>query len=252
MVTHVAVTRSLSALRLEVARPHGLALAGVAVLTGVVVPLSSWLLRSAWPTAALPLLVLAAGWLWRLERRERQAELELAEARANQATVLDELTACANDTGLRLLAGNLLESARRRGDALYASVVDVDQLGRVNSALGWATGDEVLVAVAEAVRASTRGTDVLARGSDDEFVVVGPGCGVSSGELERRVRAFLVEAPPAPLTVWPCRVTVGQAVLEPWDGADLAELVGRAYQDLSLRSALRSPSAPEPPLPAAS
>lgn len=220
----------------------------VAVLAGVVVPAASFAWGSPWPTVALPVLVAAAAWCGRRAVHQARGAVEQAQRQVESIAVHDELTGCANDAGLRLFGTHLVHAAQRRGDALHACVVDVKDLGRVNDLLGRAAGDEVLVAVADAVRSCTRGTDVVARGHSDEFVVVGPGTGVHAGELERRVRAHLVETPPAPLEVWPCRVTVGQAVLEPWDDGDLDGVVTRAYQDLQLRAAMRAPSAPEPPL----
>ena len=182
-------------------------------------------------------------------RRQRAThDRALAESRTRQdaVTVRDDLTGCSNHAGLLLVGDHMLQSVRRRGEAMYALVVDIDGLGRVNQRLGREAGDEVLVSVAEALRASTRGTDVVARGHADDFAVVGPGAGLGPGEIERRVRAHLVESPPAPLDVWSCRVTAGLAVMEPWDSGGIDDLVRRAREDLSLRASLRAPSAPEP------
>jgi len=217
----------------------------LAALVGVVVPAAAWAIDSMWPLALLPLAAGYATWLWWRERRAAAARLDNAFELADSVRLHDELTGCINDTGLRIFAGHLLHAAQRRGDAIHAFVVDVDQLRRVNDRLGWETGDEVLLAVAEAVRGSTRGTDLIARGHADEFLVVGPGCGVHPGEMERRVRAYLIEEPPVPTEVWACRVTVGLGGLEPWDSGDGEDVVTRAYQDLQLRAAARAPSAPE-------
>jgi diguanylate cyclase (GGDEF)-like protein len=219
----------------------------LAALVGVVASLvagasgaaAPWLLGA---TAAAGLL----GWWGDRRHALLGSRLEQACRRQDAVSMHDDLTGCANHAGLLLLGDHLLHGVRRRGEAMHALVVDVDGLGRVNERLGRPAGDEVLVAVADALRAGTRGTDVVARGPQDEFAVLGPGAGVSPGELERRVRAHLVESPPAPLDVWPCRVTAGLAVLEPWDGGDVTDLLGKAREDLSLRSSLRAPSAPEP------
>lgn len=181
-------------------------------------------------------------------RRYSRLEERLAEARTRHdaISVHDDLTGCRNQAGLLLFGDHLLQGVRRGGEAMHALVVHIDGLGRVTDRLGRGAGDEVLVAVADALRAGTRGTDVVARGPQDDFAVLGPGVGVSPGELERRIRVHLVETPPVPLDVWPCRVTAGLAVLEPWDGGDVTDLLARAHEDLSLRASLRAPSAPEP------
>lgn len=193
-------------------------------------------------------LLAASGLGARGSVQRRRLERQLADAHSKQdaTSVHDDLTGCSNHAGLLLFGDHLLQGVRRRGEAMHALVVDVDGLARVGERLGRGASDEILVAVAEALRAGTRGTDVVARGTSEGFAVLGPGAGVSAGELERRVRAHLVESPPAPLDVWPCRVTAGLAVLEPWDGGDVTDLLRKAKQDLSLRASLRAPSAPEP------
>lgn len=221
------------------------------VLAAVAVPVAAVVTGSAWPTASLPMLVAVAGWSWLHVRAVASKTVALAKARADYVAVTDELTGCSNDAGLRMLGRQLLATGRRRGDALHAFVVDVAQLARVNELAGRGRGDEVLLAVAEAVRAGTRDTDIVARGCSDEFVVLGPGVGVHPGEMERRVRAHVIESPPVALDVWPCRVTVGHAILEPWDSSDFEDVIRRAYQDAQLRAAMRAPSAPEPPMAAA-
>lgn len=181
-------------------------------------------------------------------RRHSALAARLVEARTRHDAISlhDDLTGCCNHAGLRLFGDHLLQGVRRRGEAMHALVVHVDGLDRVHDRLGRGAGDEVLVAVADALQAGTRGTDVVARDERGGFAVLGPGVGVSPGELERRIRAHLVESPPVPLDVWPCRVTAGLGVLEPWDGGDVTDLLRTAQEDLSLRASLRAPSAPEP------
>ena len=165
--------------------------------------------------------------------------VELARSEAHAAAVRDGLTGVSNRRGLALLGQQILETARRQGDAVHCLFVDVDGLKTVNDQLGHHAGDEVLLAVSDALRGSTRGTDVVARWGSDEFVIIGPGAGTSALEMERRVRSRLIEVPVAPLDVWPARVSAGAAVLEPWDDGTLEELLGRADQEMYLRRSLR-------------
>jgi diguanylate cyclase (GGDEF)-like protein len=230
---------------------HERILWGAALGAAVVVPAASFLLASAWPTLALPPLGTAAAWCVAAHRRRNAAVLAAADYRARTAAVHDELTGCANEAGLRLLGDRLLSDVRRRGDALHALAVEVG-LSRLGHVPDDHAIEDVLVAVGESLRSSSRGSDVVARCGPDEFVVLGAGCGMPPAELERRVRALLMQAPPVPAAVWPCRVTVGKSVLQPWDGGELDDLLGRAEQDLQIRAAMRAPSVPEPPLTATS
>jgi diguanylate cyclase (GGDEF)-like protein len=198
---------------------------------------SDWL---AWATQGLVLGAAAVVTL-AVRRRAVQAADDLRHARghARDATVQDALTGLVNRKGLAMLAEPVLESARRRGDAVYCVFVDVDGLGRVNAERGQRGGDEVLLAVADALTRSTRGTDAVARWGDDEFVVVGPGTGLPPLEIERRVRSRCREAAGVDPAAWQPRISAAGAVLEPWDDGDLDSLLRQAGREMNVRRALR-------------
>ena len=63
----------------------------------------------------------------RIDRTQRQVDQALAFA--EDATVHDPLTGLANRKGLSMLGAQILETARRRGDAVYCMFLDVDGLG---------------------------------------------------------------------------------------------------------------------------
>jgi diguanylate cyclase (GGDEF)-like protein len=177
-------------------------------------------------------------------------DVAVARGRAADAEVRDSLTGVANISGLTLLGGQVIEAARRHGDAVHCLVLDVDGLGAVNHELGRLVGDEVLIGVADSLIGATRAGDVVARWGGDEFVVVGAGSGPSALEVERRVRAGIVEAPPASPSVWPGRVSAGRAVKEPWDDDTLQSLLERAHREMLLRRALRREASAAPYRPA--
>jgi diguanylate cyclase (GGDEF)-like protein len=166
-------------------------------------------------------------------------EVERALEFAHDATVHDPLTDLANRKGLDLLGEQILESARRRGDAVYCVFIDVDGLGRVHGRLGQSGVDEVLLTVADALRRTTRKTDAVARWGDGEFVVFGPGTGLAPQEIERRIRAQCSENTTVDRTVWHARVSAGGAVLEPWDDGSVETLLRAANREMHLRRALR-------------
>jgi diguanylate cyclase (GGDEF)-like protein len=172
-------------------------------------------------------------------RRSNVRDLAQSRSAAEAAAVRDHLTGLANRRGLAMVGGQMVEQARRQGDAVHCIFVDIDGLKKVNDALGHAVGDEVIVAVAEAMRAATRATDVVARWGGDEFCVVGPGPGMPPLELERRVRDTVVLAADVPAEVWPVRVSAGGAMLAPWDSGTLETLLGKADQEMYLRRSLR-------------
>jgi len=185
--------------------------------------------------AVSAVLALAA----RAGRMRALALIDAAEENLLGVEVRDLPTGTLNARGLEIVAVPMIENARRQGGAVSALFIDIDGLGQVNMRLGVAAGDVVLRCVADTIRHCVRSTDVVCRRGGDEFVVVGPGTGMSPLELERRVRTTLTVDPPVDIVVWPPRVTVGSATLVPWDDGDLSALVERSQRDFELRRSLR-------------
>lgn len=193
-----------------------------------------------WPHYAVA-LALSTGLAVVVNQLRRSGVRELADSlgAADAAAVRDHLTGLANRRGLAMVGPQVLEHARRQGDAVHCVFVDIDGLKQVNDALGHSVGDEVIVAVADALRDATRATDIVARWGGDQFCVVGPGPGMATLELERRVRDGVMAHSPVPADIWPGRVSAGGAMLAPWDAGTLETLLGKADQEMYLRRSLR-------------
>ena len=208
-----------------------------------------------WPVGWLiaALTITAMGAVSSVSRRNLAKELSDIGATAEQAAVRDALTGLVNRRGLSLLGQQIVEAARRTGDAVHCVYIDIDQLRHVNELAGRDSGDEVVVAVSDALRSITRGTDIVARWGGDEFCVIGPGPGMSPVELERRLRDRILLSPPVAPDLWDPKVCAGGAMLAPWDSGSLDTLLGKADQEMYLRRALRrggprartSPATPE-------
>ena len=179
----------------------------------------------------------AVGMWW--SRAWQLAEVDVAVRAAGRQAVTDVLTGANNRRGLERAAVPMIEHARRSGEAVHCLFLDVDALRAVNDQAGQAAGDEVLRAVHGALLASIRATDVLARWSGDQFVVLGPGTGTSPLEMERRIRSQVAESPPVPSDVWAGTVSIGSATLVPWDSGNVDTLLARAEEDMQLRRSLR-------------
>lgn len=102
---------------------------------------------------------------------------ELLRERSNELEWLahtDALTGLFNLRYLRQQIDHLLGLQQRYGHPFALLLLDVDGLKRVNDSFGHAAGDELLVGVADAIRAATRSVDVPARIGGDEFCVLAP------------------------------------------------------------------------------
>ena len=118
-----------------------------------------------------------------------------------QLAETDPLTQLANRRHFGVEFGK--ESARRRrdGHAMSMLMLDIDFFKRVNDKWGHASGDHVLVALADVLRANLREVDLAARLGGEEFAVLLPGtslaeASVTAERLRAAVEAIAVE--PAP------------------------------------------------------
>ena len=110
-------------------------------------------------------------------------------SRLNLLAATDPLTGLAN----RRLTLQLLDQLARDCRLDFAPVVmlcDLDHFKQINDGWGHAMGDQVLVAVASALRASTRDADTVARWGGEEFLIVLPATrDLDATELAERLRA---------------------------------------------------------------
>jgi diguanylate cyclase (GGDEF)-like protein/PAS domain S-box-containing protein len=86
-------------------------------------------------------------------------------------SVTDELTGLYNRRGFFTLAEQQLRVARRLGKGVFLLSSDLDNLKKINDALGHKKGDQMLTEVAAVLRESFRESDIIARIGGDEFVV---------------------------------------------------------------------------------
>jgi diguanylate cyclase (GGDEF)-like protein len=88
------------------------------------------------------------------------------------------------------LTADELDRARRLNGTLGVLLLDLDHFKRVNDGYGHLAGDMVLRAVADAIKHSVRGHDMVGRYGGEEFAVVLPGLGVEDArDTAERVRA---------------------------------------------------------------
>lgn len=106
------------------------------------------------------------------ERERQRLELEQVADGRQRALLTDELTGLNSRRGFFQLAATHLKLHRRRTQTAVLFFVDVNDLKEINDRHGHGAGDEAIREVANALRGTFRTTDLLARLSGDEFVVL--------------------------------------------------------------------------------
>ncbi|MBM4395781.1 MAG: diguanylate cyclase [Deltaproteobacteria bacterium] len=165
--------------------------------------------------------------------RERTALLEEENRALKDLSLVDELTRLNNVRALRTGMKDDYERCVRLGRPVSLLMADVDHFKRVNDEHGHAAGDAVLKRVADVLRTTIRGADVVARYGGEEFVVLAPGSAEAGATvLAERLRGA-VEAASAPnpgpaggtLAV---TISIGVAGAAPDEAPPLDEVLRRA------------------------
>lgn len=119
-----------------------------------------------------------------------RTELERERERALEEATTDALTGLLNRRGWDLAVEREEARCRRFGDPSSVLVIDLDRLKVINDTHGHQAGDQHIVKAAEALTASVRGYDHVARIGGDEFAVVVTGMTpVQTQDLVVRIHA---------------------------------------------------------------
>lgn len=154
----------------------------------------------------------------------------------------DGLTGLLNLQAFTRLLAEESGRADRRGTGYAVLLVDIEGLRAINERHGHEAGDRALIAVAQAIRRSSRTVDLAARYGGDEFVMFLAGAGQAvAGVVANRVRhnvgTTTVEVGGALQRI---AVGIGVAV-SPGDGRELRDLLAAASRSLEEDRARRRP-----------
>ncbi|RIH79126.1 putative signaling protein [Calidithermus terrae] len=152
-------------------------------------------------------------------------ELELRAAALSHMAHHDQLTGLANRTLFEAQLREAIARAEREDHLVGVLFIDLDHFKAVNDTLGHDAGDELLVAVAQRIRATVRASDTVARLGGDEFTVVLSQ--LSEAKAAERVVSKLLGALSEPFTVAGRSLFVTGSIgiaLYPRDGLDASTL----------------------------
>lgn len=164
-----------------------------------------------------------------LEINRDVTERRLVEEHIERLTHTDALTQLPNRLQLETKLAQAIETARRHQGMLAVLLVDLDQFKVINDRLGHDAGDQLLVEVAQRLKACVRESDIVARLGSDEFVLVLAGLKDDAAVLP--TTAKVLEALQKPFVIGGCTLHVSCAVgvaMFPLHGADARTLLKRA------------------------
>ena len=121
----------------------------------------------------LPVTPMQQHQLWQLERQWLYPMRNtLVVARLQQLALRDSLTSLGNRRHFDDQFAKALQLSHRRHEACALILLDLDNFKRTNDNFGHHAGDDVLLAVADAMRHTLRASDGLFRFGGDEFAVI--------------------------------------------------------------------------------
>lgn len=152
-----------------------------------------------------------------------------AERRIRHLAHYDNLTSLPNRTLLNQHLAEAINNARDRHRSVAVLFTDLDRFKYVNDTLGHQAGDQLLLSVAQRLRACVRDGDMVARTGGDEFVVVLDD--LQEGSMPEDIAERILSSLARPFELCSQQVTVTPSIgiaLYPTDGNDGEALIKNA------------------------
>lgn len=145
----------------------------------------------------------------------------------------DPLTGLNNRRAFQRTLKQELARAKRNGRSMAVLLIDVDRFKSINDRFGHPVGDEVLVALAEALTSGARNYDTVARLGGEEFGVLLPETDrAGSLVVAERIRVAVRSAKLGPEALERVTVSVGVAFAPDTPDDDEDKLLRRADEQL--------------------
>jgi two-component system, cell cycle response regulator len=145
----------------------------------------------------------------------------------------DELTGLYNRRGFFTLAEHLLKTAKRQQKGIFMLYGDLDGLKGINDILGHQKGDCALIDIANILKETFRGSDIIARLGGDEFVVMaiettGDNIAIVRNRLKKSIENDNAENKRA----YELSFSIGTAYFDPWSPCTVDELLSQADKSM--------------------
>lgn len=154
------------------------------------------------------------------------------QSRIEEMATTDKLTGLLNRNAATLLVDQLMLANRRQPRPITVLLADIDHFKTINDRFGHRSGDEVLAAIGERLKASLRASDYAVRWGGEEFLVILQNCVADEGlRIAEKLRETLASLQPVPETS-NLRVTLSIGISQHLSGETMDQTIGRADKAL--------------------
>lgn len=144
-------------------------------------------------------------------------------------SVTDDLTNLYNRRGFMSYAEHHIRTADRKNERMMLILIDLDDLKKINDAYGHNEGDMALIDTAEVIKDTFRKSDLIARVSGDEFVVLTTDTKINATEAIRIRLLKNIDAHNAKQKrLYKLSLSFGIAVYEPENPSSIDRLIVKA------------------------
>ena len=155
--------------------------------------------------------------------------------RARDEALIDPLTQVKNRKAYEIALLQFIAESKRSGKPLSVIMFDIDHFKRINDQYGHLFGDQVIRAVAQAIKGNVKGRDLVARYGGEEFIVLLPetkasGAIVVADHIRSAIERGRIKTKNSEESVG--SITISGGVAEYADPEPAQELIGRADKGL--------------------
>ncbi len=164
-------------------------------------------------------------------REERYTFKRLSDV--HREAITDRLTGLYNYAYFLEALKREKDRADRSGGHFSLAIFDLDHFKGVNDTYGHEKGNQLLRAVANILKASSRKVDTVARYGGEEFMVLMPDSNGSEMEVAERIRTQIENAEFPGIAEGPLKITISAGICSyPKEASTVMELLDRADQGL--------------------
>jgi diguanylate cyclase (GGDEF)-like protein len=167
------------------------------------------------------------------EREKLLKRIQESEKKYRSLSLIDELTGLYNRRGFLTMVEHYLKIVKRQKKGLFMLYADFDDLKKINDTWGHKEGDVALIETAKNLKETYRESDIIARISGDEFVVIPVGSAKDHVDtvMNRLLKTLDVYNSESSLR-YKISLSIGIAFYDPENPCSIEELLAQADKSM--------------------